>query len=201
MATKNSSGPAALFDRRSDLFRAAFDRALSLEQFVAAGAPQHQQRWHGVQNSLALTSAQQELLGSFKRELNLLILAGVWCGDCARQCPMLWLFETVNPRIRARFIDNAENPDLQDELRICGGTRVPVVVGLTEDFFEIGRAGDRMLSVYRRKARNELGAACEIGGNVPADELATELGEWLEVIERWSLMARLSGFLRKRHGD
>ena len=200
MNDKDSSAPS-VFDSHSKLFEQAFSAALPYDQFVATGTPQQQERWKSVRNALTLSDAQRALLASFTRELNLLVLAGVWCGDCSRQCPMLTLFETVNPRIRVRYLDNQTQPEVRDELRVCGGTRVPVVVGLSEDFFEVGRMGDRMLSVYRRKAKTELGASCDIGGAAPAIELAAEVAEWLEVVERWSLMVRLSGHLRKRHAD
>jgi len=33
--------------------------------------------------------------------------------------------------------------DVARELAICGGNRIPVVVFLSEDFFECGRYGER----------------------------------------------------------
>jgi hypothetical protein len=79
---------------------------------------------------------------------------------------------------------------------------VPVVVSLSEDFFEVGRSIDRQLAAYRRKARTELGDACDAGIVAPAaQELQEELGQWFEHFERQQLLLRLSPFLRKRHND
>ena len=92
--------------------------------------------------------------------------------------------------------------DLRDELRVQGGTRVPVVVALSEDFYEVARLGDRTLSAYRRKARNELGPACDSGLVPPnEDELAAEVQEWIDFFERAQLIVRLSPMLRERHND
>ena len=133
--------------------------------------------------------------------MNLLVLSGVWCGDCARQGPILNLIETVQPLVSCRYLDNRANPELQDELRINGAEKVPVIVVLSEDFFELARFGDRHLSVYRRKAATELGAACDPGLIAPADELKVEGDEWVEYLDRLQLMLRLAPMLRKRYGE
>jgi hypothetical protein len=101
-----------------------------------------------------------------------------------------------------RFIDNQAHPHLRDELRIHGAARVPVAVFLSEDLLEIGRFGDRQLSAYRRKARTELGDACDAGIVPPSpEELAEEVAQWFECFEREQLLLRVSPFLRRRHND
>ena len=114
-------------------------------------------------------------------------------------------FADVEPALAAHaglIIDREASKALQDELRICGGARVPVVVFLTEDFFEVGRFGDRLLAAYRAKAAREASGACATGLVAPpAEELAAELGDWIDVFERMLLMVRLSAHLRARHGD
>jgi hypothetical protein len=115
---------------------------------------------------------------------------------------MLDLIGSASSSIEIRFLDNQANPRVRDELRIHGASRVPVVVFLSEDFFEVGRFGDRQLAAYRRKARTELGAACD-AGILPAsaDELVEEVAQWFECFEREQLLLRLSPFLRLRHND
>ena len=72
----------------------------------------------------------------------------------------------------------------------------------SEDFFEVGRFGDRQLAAYRRKARTELGAACDAGIVPPSsDDLGEEVAQWFECFEREELLLRLSPFLRRRHND
>lgn len=192
----------SLFDPHSDLFRTAFSQAVSYQEHISTGSSAHQERWAVAYANVELDPSQIALLSSFKRVLNILVLSGTWCGDCARQCPIIQrIAEAAPASMTVRFIDNERIPELRDEFRIHGAARVPVVVTLSEDFLEINRFGDRMLSVYRRKAQTELGAACDIGSTGPKSESALELCEWIEHFERLHLLLRVSPFLRKRHND
>jgi hypothetical protein len=191
-----------LFDIRSTLWREAFAQALPYAEYVATGTPAQQERWRAYRERVTLSDKQRSAAGGFKRRLNALVLSGMWCGDCARQCPMINLIGSVAPVLDIRFIDNQANPRLRDELRIHGASRVPVAVFLSEDFFEVGRFGDRQLAAYRRKASTELGDACDAGIVPPSsEELGEEIGEWFEHFERQQLLLRLSPFLRRRHND
>ena len=191
-----------LFDIRSNLWRESFAKALPYSDYVATGTEGQQEKWHAYRERFSLTEEQVAVVSSFTRELNVLVLSGMWCGDCARQCPMIDAIVAAAPRLNVRFIDNQAIPQLRDELRIHGAARVPVAVSLSEDFFEVGRSGDRQLAAYRRKARSELGAACDAGIVPPSsDELAEELQQWIEYFERQELLLRVSPFLRRRHND
>jgi hypothetical protein len=151
---------------------------------------------------VSLTDAQRAIAERFKRQLNVIVLSGMWCGDCARQGPMLDLIGSASSVLNIKFIDNQVMPKLRDEVRIHGAARVPVAVFVSEDFFEVGRVGDRQLAAYRRKANTELGAACDAGIVPPSpEELADEVGEWFEHFERVQLLLRVSPFLRRRHND
>ena len=191
-----------LFDIRSTLWREAFAQALPYAKYVATGTPAQQERWRSYRERLTLTDVQREIASGFSRRLNVLVLSGMWCGDCARQCPMLDLIGSASPALDIRFIDNQAHPQLRDELRIHGAARVPVALFLSEDLFEVGRCGDRQLAAYRRKARTELGDACDAGIVPPlSEELSDEVGEWFEHFERLQLLLRVSPFLRRRHND
>ena len=82
----------------------------------------------------------------FRRRMPVLCLAGAWCGDCINQCPVFDHFASASSLIELRFIDRDARPDLRDLLSINGGHRVPVVVFLSEDWFEVSRYGDRQVS-------------------------------------------------------
>lgn len=110
--------------------------------------------------------------------------------------------EACGGNVRLRVIDREASEALKEELRILGGARVPVVVFLSEDFYEVGRFGDRLLTFYRLKAQRETGAACPTGLiPTPGHELAAEMAEWVDVFERMLLMLRTSALLRQRYGD
>ena len=190
------------FDTHQALFKDAFSSAHSFEAFIATGTQNQRARWQQFADAIQIPHSSLEVIKGFKRQLNILVIAGIWCGDCARQCPMLYKISQLNDYLSLRFLDNEANPQLRDELRIHGASRVPVVVALSEDFFEVGRYGDRTLSAYRRKAARELGVACDSGIALPpTEELLEELGEWVSIIERYELLLRVSPMLRKRYND
>ena len=189
-------------DKRSSFFADYFKKALPYKDFINSSDASHQKRWADFQSIMQLSQQEITTLSGFSRKMNVLCLAGSWCGDCARQCPMLNLISETAPNFNLRLIDNRSNPELAEELKICGGMRVPTVVVLSEDFFEVSRFGDRTLAAYKRKASQELGPACDSGIVPPSvNELALELNEWVEYFERAQLMLRLSPFLRARHKD
>lgn len=189
-------------DRRRDFLAAHFERGLDYDAYVATAGDAHRGRWDEVLAGMTLTGRQRELLGSFTRTMNVLVLSGSWCGDCIRQVPVLRRIEEACPPLRLRILDRDENPELRDELRIAGAMKVPVTVFLSEDFFECERFGDRTLATYRRMAATQLGPACPIGpAPLEGGEQEAMVAEWVEHVERVHLMLRLSPFLRERHGD
>jgi hypothetical protein len=195
-------GASELFDIRRELWVASFEKALPFNAFVETGTAAHQERWMGYRDRLKLTPEQERHIQAYSRKMRVLVLAGMWCGDCARQCPMIDLIASGSSVIEARYIDNQMDQKLRDELRIHGAARVPVVVALSEDFFEVGRSLDRTLAAYERKARTELGDACDAGIVPPSsEELAEEVDQWFEFFHRQQLLLRVSPFLRKRHND
>jgi hypothetical protein len=149
-----------------------------------------------------LTPEQEALLGGFARRMSVLCLAGTWCGDCVNQCPVFDHFARASQVIDLRLLDRDARPEVRHELSVNGGHRVPVVVFLSEDGYEVSRYGDRTLSAYRRMAADMLGPACPTGLVPPAAEaLAAVTADWLAEFERAQLILRLSPRLRAMHGD
>ncbi|HVB37313.1 MAG TPA: thioredoxin family protein [Vicinamibacterales bacterium] len=191
---------AKYFDIRSAFWRSAFDQAADYETYLAQSPAAKADRWRAQMLALPeLTVDDRERLTGHDVRLNVLLVSGVWCGDCVRQGPMLrQLAAAAGHEVELRVIDRDADTAVRDELRILGAMRVPVAVFLTDQFLEVGRFGDRMLSTYRRKAVTEVGAACALpNASTPADELAAERGEWLDVVERMLLMVRLSPITRE----
>jgi hypothetical protein len=180
-----------------------FAEALPYTSFLDRYAsPSQRTRWDAMHKRFALTAEQKRLLGGFARRMPVLCLAGAWCGDCVNQCPVFDHFAGASPQIDLRFLDRDIQPAVREVLSINGGHRVPVVVFLSEDGFEVSRYGERTLSIYRRLAADQLGPACPTGLVPPPDEaLAAVAAEWLAEFERAQLILRLSPRLRALHGD
>jgi thiol-disulfide isomerase/thioredoxin len=182
---------------------AAFAQALPYDAFLAHHAtPDQQSRWEGVRGRVTLTAAQKQLLGSFKRRMPVLVLAGAWCGDCVNQCPIFAAFAAETKAIDLRYLDRDALPEIAAHMKVCGGQRVPTVALFSEDFTPVLFYGDRTLSAYRASAAMELGDSCASGAAPPAaDALAATTADWLDQFERVQLILRLSGRLRQVHGD
>ena len=180
-----------------------FSKSFPYVAYLATGTPEQQRRWNQVYDAAQLTPAQLQLISGFGRPMKVLILSGIWCGDCVQQCPLLEKIAESRPDlIDLRLLDRDAHRDLTEQLRINAGDRVPVALFLAEDFELSSIYGDRTLSRYRALARAQLGASCPIGiAPPPADELAATLQDWLNEFERIQLMLRLSARLRKKHGD
>jgi thiol-disulfide isomerase/thioredoxin len=180
-----------------------FNAALPYDRYVATGTPEQHRRWKQVYDAALLTPEQRRLVAGFVRDMRVLVLSGIWCGDCVQQCPLLQRIADANPeRIGVRFVDRDEHRDLTEQVRINGGDRVPVVLFLAEDMEFCAAFGDRTLNRYRALAARQLGPSCPTGIVTPgADELAATLQDWLDECERVQLMLRLSARLRQEHGD
>lgn len=180
-----------------------FAAALPYDRYVRTGTEEQQRRWQQVYEAARLTDAQKTLAAGFVRDMKVLILSGIWCGDCVQQCPLLQRIAESNPtRIDLRLLDRDEHRDLTEKVRINGGDRVPVALLLAEDHELCAVFGDRTLNRYRALAARQLGPSCPTGIVAPgADELAATLQGWLNEFERVQLMLRLSARLRQKHND
>ena len=162
-------------------FAAPFGQGLAYEAFLRKyGNDEQQRRWSGVHAQVVLSEPQKQLLQSFTREMKVLILAGTWCGDCVNQCPIFAHFAAQNAKIGIHYFDRDDNPELAQEMSICGAPRIPSVLFLSEDGFSCGRVAGtghfpligtsspansvpRVRPVSRRRKKHCCRMSCRIG--------------------------------------
>lgn len=193
-----------------------FEQGLTYADYLATGTPDQKAGWEKIDGQVALSEAHRRMLGACTREMKVLVVSGIWCGDCVRQGPMIQQVADAIGKAgdtagggggtsggcEVRWLDRDEHMDLQEQVAINAGNRVPVAIFLAEDFEPVGWAGDKLLSRYRVMAQQQLGAHCPLpGAPVPQDELDAELADWVAEFERVHLLLRLSGRLRKKHQD
>ena len=181
--------------------RAIHERALPYQEYLAAHADRAEP-WRTVEAQTKLTDAQRKLIESFKRHMPVLVLCGVWCGDCSAQGPLMYRMAEANSVIDLRFIEREDAMDLAEKMTINQGLRVPTVLCMAEDFEFVSVIGDRTISRYRAVAARKLGAACPLpGAPIAQNEVDAALQDWLNHFEHAQLILRLSTRLRERHGD
>jgi hypothetical protein len=180
-----------------------FASALPYDRYVKTGNDEQQRRWDRVYEAARLNDTQKQLIAGFVREMKILVLSGIWCGDCVEQCPLIQrIAEGNSGKIDLRFIERPREGELIPELRINAGSRVPVVVFLSEDDEWCATAGDRTINRYRALALRRLGPLCPTGIVAPdKEELDATLGDWLNEVERVQLMLRLTPRLREKYHD
>lgn len=184
-------------------FSHQFSAALPYERYLANGTEEQQRRWTQVYDIARLDAAQQELIAGFEREMKILVHSGIWCGDCVEQCPLIQRIAEANPaKINLRFLEREMNTELSHELRINGGSRVPVVRFYSEDDLWCATAGDRTLNRYRALALKRLGPSCPTGILPPEKgEVEATVADWINEVERVQLMLRLTPRLREKYQD
>ncbi|MCX6649751.1 MAG: thioredoxin family protein [Candidatus Bathyarchaeota archaeon] len=192
----------AYYDIRAELWKRNWEQAKPLDEFLACAPEDQGKRWvESAERAPTLTDDQRARLQGYNRTIRILVEGATWCLDCARVLPYLTtIIETIGEKAELRLIDRDASPELRDELKIMGAPKVPRVVILSEDWFEVDRLGDRSLSVYRSRMARETGRGVDHGVLSPAARQA-ELVEWLDAIERTLIILRTAPALRKRHGD
>jgi thiol-disulfide isomerase/thioredoxin len=180
-----------------------FASALPYDRYVQTGTDEQQRRWKQVYDAARLADAQKQVVDGFVREMKILIVSGIWCGDCVQQCPLIQrIAETNADKIDLLLVERDQNRDLVEQVRMNAGDRVPVVLLLSEDYEWCATAGDRTINRYRALALRKLGIACPTGIVAPdRDELDATLADWLSEVERVQLMLRLTPRLRQKHQD
>jgi hypothetical protein len=184
-------------------FSDQFSYSLRYVQYLATVTEEQQRRWTQVYDIARLDATQRELISGFQRAMKILVHSGIWCGDCVEQCPLIQRIAEANPvKINLRFLERKMNTELKEELRINGGSRVPVVLFYSEDDMWCATSGDRTLNRYRALALKRLGPSCPTG-ILPPDksEVEATLADWLNDVERVQLMLRLTPRLREKHQD
>ena len=188
---------------KASYFADQFPSALSYEHYLQGGTEEQRRRWTQVYDAAHLTEAQIQLARGFVREMKILIFSGIWCGDCVQQCPLIQhIAEANREKIDLRFIERPKDGELFPELRINGGSRVPVVLFFSEDNQWCATAGDRTINRYRALAVSKLGPVCPTGIVAPdKNELDATLADWMSEVERVQLMLRLTPRLREKYQD
>ena len=193
---------SAYYDVHADLWRRGWEQAKPLDGFLVGAKEEEVKLWaESAERMPALTDEQRARLTGYNRAVKLLVVGATWCLDCARVLPYLRnIVEAMGEKAELRIIDRDALPELRDELKIMGAPRVPRVLVLSEDWFEVDRLGDRSLSVYRSRMAREIGRGEDHGVLSPAAR-QEEQAEWVNTLERTLIILRTAPALRKRHGD
>ena len=198
----NMAEKPAYYDVRSELWKMSWEAAKPLGEFLKSAKEEEAKRWaESAERAPMLSDDQRVRLQGYSRCIKVLVVGATWCLDCSRVFPYLEaITKEIGDLAELRIIDRDASTELRDELRIMGAPRVPRVILLSEDWFEVDRLGDRSLTVYRSRMAREINRGIDHGVLSPAARQAEQC-EWVDAIERALIMLRTSPALRKRYSD
>src|SRR3984957_19161945 len=99
------------------LLKESFTAGEGYGGYVCSGTEEEQRRGRQVYESAHLSDAQTHLVGGFVRKMHVLVVSGIWCGDCVQQCPLLEKIAMAKPdKITLRFVDRDQHKELSSKL-------------------------------------------------------------------------------------
>lgn len=190
-----------MFD--ASYLRAKFESGDTFDAYLGHSDNAGRAAWQNVYCRSRLAEPQRRLLASFDRRINVVVLSGISCDDCAQQCPLLVRISDGNPdQIRVRFLDGGVHSDLSSRLRFNGAVQLPSVLFLAEDFKIAAVGGGRSLSRCRALASRLLdNGGADSESPLDQAEIDAMLADWLREYERVYWMLRLSDRLREVQHD
>lgn len=122
--------------------RARYERAQTLEQFVA-GAAANQELWAAFARRMVASSDAVDRLNRLPARRHLLVLLEDWCGDAVNTIPALAALAEASTTVDLRILPRDANLDLMDA-HLTGETRsIPIVIVFDEAYRELAWWGPR----------------------------------------------------------
>jgi hypothetical protein len=149
-------------------FRDLWDRALTYPAFLSAST-KHKGLWEGIYAIARLPAWAATALppGTMRR---LLVIAEDWCGDASSTIPIVARLVDQVPGLELRILRRDEHPDVMDRYLTNGSRSIPIVIGLDDEFRELGHWGPRPRELQAWVMANR--------GSVPKAELYPQVRKW-----------------------
>jgi hypothetical protein len=103
---------------------------------------EHHALWEGVFRTAAIPDWAVATAKTLP-VLRLLVIAEDWCGDAANTVPVLARLAEATPGGELRVLSRDRYPEVMAEYLTNGSKSIPIVIGLSADFEELGHWGPR----------------------------------------------------------
>lgn len=171
----------------NEAMRARYERALTMEQFVAVAAA-NQELWASYARRTVMSEDLVARAIRLSGRRHLLVLLEDWCGDAVNTIPALAALARASDTLDLRILARDANLDLMDA-HLTGGTRsIPIVIVLDEVYRQLGWWGPRPtpLQSWVRSEGQTLDKAAryrEVRRWYARDRAGTTLAEILDLLE------------------
>ena len=104
---------AEYLDIRSDFWSGCWAEAESYGACLEGSDPKRARKWESLGARIPSLGAEQRArLTGYARTVNVLVVSGVWCGDCVRQGPMIrQIVEACDREVSLGVIDRDFPPE------------------------------------------------------------------------------------------
>jgi hypothetical protein len=102
--------------------------------------------------------------------LHLLVLTEDWCGDAANTVPVLVKLAEQVPGVGFRILPRDQYPEVMNRYLTNGSRSIPIVIGLDQDFRELGHWGPRPAEIQAWVMANKA--------TMPKDQRYLEVRRW-----------------------
>ncbi|MHC4934442.1 MAG: thioredoxin family protein [Planctomycetota bacterium] len=144
---------------RGGFTEAEWDAALSWAEYLAA-VEDKRDIWLAADKRAAVEPEAVARLEGLPAARRVLVLTEDWCGDAAREVPVLARAFEAAPRVEHRYLDSDTHPAVVERYLTHGGRGIPLAIVQDEMGEELGAWGPRpapLQALFRARQR-ELGA-------------------------------------------
>jgi hypothetical protein len=117
--------------------KARYESGLEWEAWLASDDT-NVERMRANYKAVTLTEADLRFLEGVERAVHILAIGEAWCGDVARQFPIMARMAAASPNLHMRIIGRDDQLDVMERYLSNGGLAIPVFVFFNDQFIEVG---------------------------------------------------------------
>lgn len=118
--------------------RELFNKGISYEKLLKESDEDNKNKINEVFNSIDFEEKNLNRIKSIDKEINVLMVAELWCPDCIMNVPAVKKMQEINSNIRISIVDIEENRHFFSKYAVEEKVKIPTFVFYNEDFKEIG---------------------------------------------------------------
>lgn len=132
-----------------------FDKGISYDELLQGSNDDNKNKINEVFNNIDFDKNNIDRTKSIDKEVNVLMVAELWCPDCIINVPVVKKMQELNSNINISIVDVEENRDFFSKYAIEGKVKIPTFVFYDEDFKEIGNFIEKPSIVKEVYSKND----------------------------------------------
>jgi len=125
-----------------------WDAAIKYNKFLTK-AREHIEIMKARYSDLQLTEKDLDTLGNLQNEIRILVIGTDRCSDSSGVIPILARMEAAAPKVELRILDSDANARYNQQFKVNGKRKTPVVLFLNNELQELCRWVERPNAAYK----------------------------------------------------